>query len=102
LVDARASLVAFARMDGAWLGALDISLKKAKTARYFDMPTGDLGQPGGPAARSSTSKYQTAASSLFPAASCLETRPARLSEPSAYRAALGETMQPWPRPALPP
>jgi len=51
IVDAGANLVAFARMDGAWLGSLDISIKKAKTARYFDMPTGDLGQasqPGGP------------------------------------------------------
>ena len=49
VVDAGASQVAFARMDGAWLGSADIALKKAKTARYFDMPTGDLGklsQPG--------------------------------------------------------
>jgi len=37
IVDAGANLVAFARMDGAWLGSLDISIKKAKTARFFDM-----------------------------------------------------------------
>ncbi|WP_310392913.1 heme-binding protein [Hymenobacter sp.] len=51
VVDAGANLVAFARMDGAWLGSLDISVKKAKTARFFDMPTGAIGglsQPGGP------------------------------------------------------
>ncbi|TGE24496.1 heme-binding protein [Hymenobacter aquaticus] len=51
VVDAGANLTAFARMDGAWLGSLDISIKKAKTARFFDMPTGELGkisQPGGP------------------------------------------------------
>jgi len=51
IVDAGANLTAFARMDDAWLGSLDIAIKKAKTARYFDMPTGDLGQasqPGGP------------------------------------------------------
>ncbi len=51
VVDAGANLLAFARMDGAWLGSMDISIKKAKTARYFDMPTGNLGQasqPGGP------------------------------------------------------
>ncbi len=51
IVDAGANLVAFARMDGAWLGSLDISIKKAKTARFFDMNTGDIGglsQPGGP------------------------------------------------------
>lgn len=50
VVDAGANLVAFARMDGAWLGSLDVSIKKAKTARYFDMNTGILGelsQPGG-------------------------------------------------------
>ncbi len=50
IVDAGANLVAFARMDGAWLGSLDISIKKAKTARYFDMNTGVIGslsQPGG-------------------------------------------------------
>lgn len=50
VVDAGANLVAFSRMDGAWLGSLDISIKKAKTARYFDMNTGiigELSQPGG-------------------------------------------------------
>ena len=50
IVDAGANLKAFARMDGAWLGSIDISMKKAKTARYFDFNTGDIGklsQPGG-------------------------------------------------------
>lgn len=51
VVDAGGNLKAFLRMDGAWLGSIDISIKKAKTARYFDMNTGDIGglsQPGGP------------------------------------------------------
>lgn len=51
IVDAGANLTAFVRMDGAWLGSADISQKKARTARYFDMPTGEIGklsQPGGP------------------------------------------------------
>lgn len=51
VVDAGANLTAFIRMDDAWLGSLDISIKKAKTARFFDMPTGAIGglsQPGGP------------------------------------------------------
>jgi uncharacterized protein GlcG (DUF336 family) len=51
VVDAGGNLKAFARMDGAWLGSIDIAIKKAKTARFFDMPTGDIGklsQPGGP------------------------------------------------------
>lgn len=50
VVDAGANLKAFVRMDGAWLGSIDISIKKAKTARFFDMPTGEIGklsQPGG-------------------------------------------------------
>jgi len=50
VVDAGGNLKAFARMDGAWLGSIDISIKKARTARYFDMPTGEVGklsQPGG-------------------------------------------------------
>ena len=51
VVDAGANLVAFGRMDSAWLGSLDISIKKAKTARFFDMNTGivgELSQPGQP------------------------------------------------------
>lgn len=38
-------------MDGIWLGSLDMSIKKAKTARYFDMNTGVIGElswPGQP------------------------------------------------------
>lgn len=49
VVDAGANILAFVRMDGAWLGSADISLKKAKTARFFDMNTGIIGglsQPG--------------------------------------------------------
>ena len=51
VVDAGGNLKAFARMNGAWLGSIDISIKKARTARLFDMNTGDVGalsQPGGP------------------------------------------------------
>jgi uncharacterized protein GlcG (DUF336 family) len=51
VVDAGGNLKAFARMDGAWLGSIDISIRKARTARWFDMNTGEIGklsQPGGP------------------------------------------------------
>lgn len=51
VVDQGNNLKAFLRMDGAWLGSIDISMKKAKTARSFDMATeklGELSQPGGP------------------------------------------------------
>ena len=37
VVDAGANLVAFARMDGAWLGSVDISIKLAKTSTFFDL-----------------------------------------------------------------
>ena len=50
IVDAGTNLKAFARMDGAWRGSIDIAIKKARTARMFDMNTGEIGklsQPGG-------------------------------------------------------
>jgi uncharacterized protein GlcG (DUF336 family) len=51
VVDGGANMVAFARMDGAWLGSLDIARKKAQTAAFFNMESGEIGkmsQPGGP------------------------------------------------------
>lgn len=42
VVDAGANLVAFARMDGAWIGSIDISFKKAKTSAWFTMDTATL------------------------------------------------------------
>ena len=36
------NLTAFARMDNAWLGSIDIAQNKAYTARSFDMSTKDL------------------------------------------------------------
>ena len=51
VVDSGADLKLFARMDDAWVGSVDIALKKAKTACFFGMPTGQIGQlsqPGGP------------------------------------------------------
>jgi uncharacterized protein GlcG (DUF336 family) len=44
VVDAGGNLVAHARMDNAWIGSVDISIKKAWTARAFDIETGDLGK----------------------------------------------------------
>ncbi|HEX8179774.1 MAG TPA: heme-binding protein [Pyrinomonadaceae bacterium] len=49
VVDAGGHLVAHVRMDGAWLGSVDISIKKAWTARAFDISTKELAklaQPG--------------------------------------------------------
>jgi uncharacterized protein GlcG (DUF336 family) len=49
VVDAGANLTAFTRMDGAWLGSIDIAINKAFTAKAFDISTLELGrnsQPG--------------------------------------------------------
>jgi len=49
VVDAGGNLLAFARMDQAWLGSIDIAINKAWTARAFDISTKELGklsQPG--------------------------------------------------------
>lgn len=37
-------LLAFERMANAWLGSVDISIKKAWTSRAFDITTKDLGK----------------------------------------------------------
>ncbi|MGI8788854.1 MAG: GlcG/HbpS family heme-binding protein [Pyrinomonadaceae bacterium] len=42
VVDEGNNLTAFARMDGAWQGSIDIAQNKAYTARAFDMPTKSL------------------------------------------------------------
>jgi uncharacterized protein GlcG (DUF336 family) len=42
VVDAGGNLTAHIRMDGAWLGSIDIAIHKAFTARAFDMSTADL------------------------------------------------------------
>ena len=51
IVDTGANLKAFARMDEALLGSVDVAVKKARTAKLFDFNTeeiGKLSQPGGP------------------------------------------------------
>ncbi|MCC6546504.1 heme-binding protein [Candidatus Sumerlaeota bacterium] len=51
VVDEGGNLVAHVRMDGALIGAIDISINKAYTSRAFEIATKDLAaytQPGGP------------------------------------------------------
>lgn len=60
VVDAGGNLVAHARMDGAWIGSIDIAINKAYTARAFDTSTrqiGELGGPDGPAFGINTSNH---------------------------------------------
>ena len=42
VADEGGNLVAHVRMDGAWMGSVDISIKKAWTSRAFDIATKDL------------------------------------------------------------
>ncbi len=44
VADAGGNLVAHVRMDKAWMGSVDISIKKAWTARAFDISTKDLAE----------------------------------------------------------
>jgi len=44
VVDAGGNLVAHVRMDKAWIGSVDISIKKAWTARAFDISTKELAE----------------------------------------------------------
>ena len=49
VVDEGGNLVSHVRMDGAWIGSVDISINKAFTSRAFDISTKDLAansQPG--------------------------------------------------------
>jgi len=42
VADEGGNLISHVRMDGAWLGSIDISIKKAYTSRAFDIATKDL------------------------------------------------------------
>ena len=51
VVDTGSNLKAFVRMDSAWIGSIDIAIKKARTASLFETNTGEIGQlsqPGKP------------------------------------------------------
>jgi uncharacterized protein GlcG (DUF336 family) len=42
VADAGGNLISHVRMDNAWIGSIDISIKKAYTSRAFDIATKDL------------------------------------------------------------
>ncbi|GGI27175.1 GlcG/HbpS family heme-binding protein [Pedobacter mendelii] len=48
VVDSGSNLIAFVHMDGGWIGSVDISIKKAKTAAWFQMDTKSLTPLVGP------------------------------------------------------
>jgi uncharacterized protein GlcG (DUF336 family) len=50
VVDDGGNLISHIRMDGAWIGSINVSINKAFTSRAFDIATKDLAkhsQPGG-------------------------------------------------------
>ena len=44
VVDEGGNLLAFQRMDAAWLGSIDIAINKAYTSRAFEIATKDLAE----------------------------------------------------------
>jgi uncharacterized protein GlcG (DUF336 family) len=58
VVDAGGNLIAHIRMDGAWIGSIDISINKAFTARMFDIPK-TLPKKRGRAAHSTVFRCRT-------------------------------------------
>ena len=44
IADAGGNLISHVRMDGAWIGSIDISIKKAYTSRAFNIATKDLAE----------------------------------------------------------
>ena len=61
VVDAGGNLVSHIRMDGAWIGSVDIAINKAFTARAFDLPTADSLPIPSPEASSTASSSPTRA-----------------------------------------
>lgn len=50
VVDDGGNLISHIRMDGSWIGSINVSINKAFTSRAFDISTKDLAkhsQPGG-------------------------------------------------------
>jgi uncharacterized protein GlcG (DUF336 family) len=51
VLDAGGNLKAFSRMDGSWLGSIDVAIKKAKTSVLFEMETQIVWEIGNPQAQ---------------------------------------------------
>jgi uncharacterized protein GlcG (DUF336 family) len=98
VVDAGGNLVSHIRMDGAWIGSVDIAINKAFTARAFNLPTADLAadsQPGGQFYGIQESNKGRVV--IFPAAS-RSSATARSSARSVSAAAMAIRTQRSPRP----
>ena len=86
VVDSGANLKAFLRMDDAWVGSIDIAIKKAKTACFFGMATGQLGKLSQPSTRSASRRKDMAALSSRRSCSTRPWRSPATRARSAFRA----------------
>jgi uncharacterized protein GlcG (DUF336 family) len=59
IVDNGGNLVAFAHMDGAWKGSVDIAIDKAFTSAMFELPTEGLSRRRNPKSRFTASTFPT-------------------------------------------
>ena len=98
VVDAGANLKAFARMDGAWIGSIDIALRKARTARFFDMNTGELGKLSQPGESLFGIEHSNGGLITFPGGVPIRNQGGAVLAPSAFPAARLRTTTPWPWP----
>ena len=99
IVDGGGSLKAFLRMDGAWLGSIDIAIKKARTARYFDMNTGEIGKLSQPGGALFNIEHSNDGPDHLPPAGYQSGRGTRSSERSESPAVRSRTTTRWPQPA---
>ena len=51
VLDGAGNLKALSRMEGAWLGSIDVAMKKAKTSALFEMETQNVGEISKPGAQ---------------------------------------------------
>jgi len=65
VADEGGNIVAHVRMDNAWIGSIDIAMKKAYTSRAFEIETKELAKHSHRQASSSAFMFQTTAKSRF-------------------------------------
>ena len=90
VADAGGNLVAHVRMDDAWIGSIDISIKKAYTSRAFDIATKDLAthsQSGGQFFGIHASNDGRIRQSRRTGSSATPDVRAQLARPAAFRSA---------------
>ena len=85
-------------MDGAWLGSIDVAIRKARTARFFDVNTGEIGKLSQPGGSLFGIEHSNGGLITFPGGVPIRGRAGTVVAPSAFPAARWRTTTPWPRP----